>query len=679
MMRQLFRSAPVRLALVGFGLFFSLSLFSRLVLLVTARHDLTWDVSLLGVFASGFVFDVAAGIFAAIPWLLLGVLAPARLLKGKSGMIVMGGIMTIFASALIFITTSEWFFWDEFGARFNFIAVDYLIWTQEVLGNLWESYPMVAIISGIVLAGALVTWALKRKGVFAWAAAGTTTWPDRCGGLAVGAVLSFLAGWFVNQSSMPAFTNQYHSELAKNGCWSFMAAFKQMELEYTKWYAKLPQDQALTEAKRLLVTPNETASSPAVDDLQRSIRHMGPEHRWNVVLICMESLSGDYMAYAGNTQNITPNLDRIAKDSIFFESLYATGTRTVRGMEALTLNLPPTPGQSIIYRPEGTDLLTTFSPFLKRGYDCAFFYGGDGRFDYMNRFFETAGCRVMDVGAWKKSDVTFKTSWGACDEDLFNKTISEADRNYAADKPFNYFCMTTSNHRPYDFPAGRIDMPSHNGRRPAVKYSDWAVGNFLENASKRPWFKQTLFIFCADHCASSAGKSDLDVTKFHIPAMIYNPSLVKTQKVSALCSQVDVMPTVLGLLNWNYETLGFGHDRLAPDPSAIPERAFISNYQKIAMLRKDGLAILKPKAEVSLYRCDLNTGTLSPLSPDAAGGLVLDTTSLYQSASWLFSSGHLKKSFLQALPVLANPLHSKSKEVEPLFREGSASPRKTHS
>ncbi len=354
----------------------------------------------------------------------------------------------------------------------------------------------------------------------------------------------------------------------------------------------------------------------------------------------MESFSGDYMSYAGNKDKLTPNLDRLAEQSVFFDNLYATGTRTVRGMEALTLNLPPTPGQSIIYRPEGTNLVTTFTPFVKRGYDCAFFYGGDGRFDYMNRFFSTAGCRIMDVNAWEKKDTTFKTSWGACDEDLFNKTISEADKKHSEGKSFSYFCMTTSNHRPYDFPAGRIDLKSHTGRKAAVKYSDWAVGDFIAKASTRPWFKDTLVIFCSDHCASSAGKAELDVTKFHIPAMIYNPGLVTPRKVSELCSQIDVMPTVFGLLNWNHDTLGYGHDRLAESPP--PERAFISNYQKIALLRKDGLAILKPKRESTLYNCELRSGSLAPMAAGAGGELLDDTIAYYQSASWLFGTGRLK-------------------------------------
>lgn len=646
-MRQLFRSIPARLAILAFTLFFALSLLSRLALFITARHEITWDLSILGIFGWGIFFDVAAGFFAAIPWLLFGAVAPARCMKSRSGQALIAGLMVVYTGILIFITTSEWFFWDEFGARFNFIAVDYLIWTQEVWGNIRESYPIYWIFAGIgAVAGSLI-WLLARKGVLAWTVNGTTTWKDRCAAPIAGLAMTTLTVIFVSQAALPAFTNQYHSELAKNGCWSFFAAFKQMELDYEKWYPKLPHDQALTEAKKLLVTANETATSPALEDLHRSIKATSPEHRWNVILVCMESLSGDYMTYLGNKHGITPNLDRLAKESVFFENLYATGTRTVRGMEAITLNLPPTPGQAIIYRPEGTDLVTTFSPFLKRGYDCAFFYGGDGQFDYMNRYFSTAGCRIMDVGAWKKEDITLKTAWGACDEDMFHKTISEADASHAAGKPFHYFCMTTSNHRPYDFPAGRIDLSSHSKKKSgkikaAVKYSDWAVGNLIEEARKKPWFKDTLFLFISDHCASSAGKTEIDVTKYHIPAMIYNPSLVPAKNVAALCSQVDFMPTVFGLLNWNYDTLSYGHDLLAPSAASLPGRAFVSNYQKIALLQNEGIAILKPNQKHSAYVCDRGTGDFSPIEPAVSDKLVHDATVFYQSASWLFSSGKIK-------------------------------------
>ncbi len=635
-----FRSAPARLGIVAFVLFFLISLLCRLLLLATAWHDVSWNPSLLGAFAFGVFFDAAAGLFAALPWVLLGAVAPSRFLRSRPGAWMLVALMTIFASLLIFIGTSEWFFWDEFGARFNFIAVDYLVWTQEVLGNISESYPMVPILSAIVVAGAAVAWLMKRRGVFAWAAAGQTGWRDRAGVTVVWVAAAAVAFFFVSQPAMPAFRNQFNGEIAKNGPWSFFAAFRQMELDFLKWYPALPPAEALEVTKSLLTTATEKSASAAPDDLARTISPAGPERRWNVILICMESMSGEYMSYLGNNEGLTPNLDQLAKDSLFFGKLYATGTRTVRGMEALTLTLPPTPGQSIIYRPRGKNLLTTFTPFTKRSYDCAFFYGGDGSFDYMNRFFSTSGCRIMDIGAWDDSDTTFKTSWGACDEDLFNKTISEADKDFASGKPFHFFCMTTSNHRPYDFPDGRIDLPQHH-RASAVKYADWAVGDLIRKAGRKPWFKDTLFIFCADHCASSAGKSDLDVTKFHIPAMIYNPVLVPARRDDALCSQVDVMPTVFGLLNWQHDTLGYGYDRRqSPAP---PERAFVSNYQKIALLRRDGLAILKPKRQSSLYDCDLDSGDLTPKAAGEGDEILRDTTALYQSASWLFKTHRLEQ------------------------------------
>lgn len=637
--RSCFRSIPIRLSLIAFGLFVLLSFLTRLVLLIVAKHDVAWDSSLLGVFGYGLLFDAAAGIFAALPWLLISTLIPDFILKNTFGRILIGLFMVIYSGLLVFISISEGFFWDEFGARFNFIAVDYLVWTQEVFGNIRESYPMGRITAGIILAALVVTGLLYVSGLMRWALSGETTWKNRIGGALAGLSLA-IATWFtVSQPNMPNFANQFNGEIAKNGSWSFFAAFKQMEIEYTTWYPTLPEQDANKRTKELLTTANETAATNSPDDLKRVITKTGEEHRWNVILICMESFSGDYMSYLGNKENLSPNLDRLANESVFFENLYATGTRTVRGMEALTLNLPPTPGQAIIYRPEGTDLVTTFTPFLKRNYDCAFFYGGDGRFDYMNRYFSTAGCRIMDVRAWEPSDTTFKTSWGSCDEDLFNKTISEADKNYAAGKPFHYFCMTTSNHRPYDFPEGRIDIPSHK-RRGAVKYADWAIGDMLEKASKKPWFNNTIFVICADHCSNSAGKTELDVTKFHIPAMIYNPALVPAQKVTALSSQIDVMPTVFGLLNWSHETFGYGYDRLATPPA--PERAFVSNYQKIALLRNDGLAILKPKRMTTLYDYDFTTSALTPKPEGTGQDLLHDTNAYYQSASWLFKSGKLK-------------------------------------
>lgn len=654
-MNHRIQSTPARLGTIAFVMFFSISGLSRLILTLTSLQHLTWNFSLPGALITGLWFDAASALFAAAPWILLGAIAPDRFLKSKIGKVMLAALMTLFSGILIFVTTAEWFFWDEFGARFNFIAVDYLIWTQEVWGNISESYPMVPVFMGIAALAGGTVWVMHRKTLLDWVTAGSTSWKSRCAWPSVGLIAPALAVMFVSQSSLPEFANTYHGELAKNGCWSFFAAFKQMELNYEKWYLKLPKEKALSEAKTLLNDGCATPASPHPEDLLRSIRGDGTEKRWNIIFVCMESMSGEFMNYMKGDKydgSLTPNLNRLTKDSVFFENLYATGTRTVRGMEALTLGLPPTPGQAIIYRPEGINLVTSFTPFTDRGYDCAFFYGGDGRFDFMNRYFSTSGCRIMDVNAWKPADTTFKTSWGACDEDLFNKTIEQADSSHAAGKPFHYFCMTTSNHRPYDFPEGRIDMPSHSGRRGAVKYADWAIGDMITKASRKPWFKDTLFVIVADHCASSAGKTELDVTKYRIPGMIYNPGLVVPKTIPTMCSQIDVMPTVLGMLGWKYQTLSYGHDLLSPSASPLPGRAFVSNYQKIALLRNEGIAILKPNQQFSTYACDRVTGDFSPLDQKNSDKLLHEAIVFYQSASWLFGSGRMKR----VKPATTTPL-----------------------
>ncbi|QTN31564.1 sulfatase-like hydrolase/transferase [Akkermansiaceae bacterium] len=644
-MRKLTASIPARFAILSFALFFAFSLIARIVLAISAHSELGFNGSLLGAFAVGLLYDLAAGVFAAIPWLLLGIILPSRLSRKTWAQWLLAALAVLYTGMLVFITTAEWFFWDEFGARFNFIAVDYLIWTQEVWGNISESYPMGLIMPAIALTAVAIVWGMRRAGLFGFLdERATTCLRHRASGLAVLLTVPFLTNRLVSQSYIPAFGNQYDTEIAKNGCWAFFAAFKQMELDYKRWYLEGDENEMLESARQLLVTENEKPASGAADDLSRTISKPGKENEWNVVLICMESLSADFMSYSGGSGSLTPNLDRLRENSVFFENLYATGTRTVRGMEALTLNLPPTPGQAIIYRPQGTDLKTTFGPFLDRGYDCGFFYGGDGRFDFMNRYFSTAGCRIMDSNAWEEKDTTFKTSWGACDEDLFNKAIAEADKDHAEGKPFHFFCMTTSNHRPYEFPAGRIDLTPADRRSGAVKYADWALGDFIEKASGKPWFAKTLFVIVSDHCASSAGKQDIDVTKYRIPGMIYNPALVQAQKISKLSSQIDIMPTVFGLLNWNYTTLSFGHDYLSAAATSLPERSFVSNYQKIAMITPDSMTILKPNKKHSSYNCLLATGELTPMgNREKAAALLRETIVWYQGASWLFGSGKLKR------------------------------------
>ncbi|MDI1319362.1 MAG: sulfatase-like hydrolase/transferase, partial [bacterium] len=324
----------------------------------------------------------------------------------------------------------------------------------------------------------------------------------------------------------------------------------------------------------------------------------------------------------------------IAGQTLVFDKFYATGTRTDRGMEALTLAVPPTPGRSLVKRPKNEDMFTLGSVFRAKGYDTAFIYGGFGYFDNMNYFFGHNGYRVIDRTGVPKEDITFANVWGVCDEDLFRWTLREADASTAGGKPFHYFVMTTSNHRPYTFPAGRIDLPSKtSGRAGAVKYTDYAIGKFIRDASAKPWFKNTVFVIVADHCASSAGKTALPVQNYHIPLIIFAPGgQIAPGHIRELTSQVDYAPTLLGLLNWSYPSRFFGRDVRATDPKEA--RVLVGTYQKLGLLKDDDFLVLTPVRRQNQYLYDRTSYTLTdePLDPAFAR----EAVSYYQAASYLF-------------------------------------------
>jgi phosphoglycerol transferase MdoB-like AlkP superfamily enzyme len=196
------------------------------------------------------------------------------------------------------------------------------------------------------------------------------------------------------------------------------------------------------------------------------------------------------MGKFGNRQNITPNLDKLADNSIFFTNLYAVGTRTVRGLEAITLSVPPSPGSSIIRRPNNQSLFNISTIFNNQGYDVNFIFGGYSYFDNLQNYFQGHGYNIVDRANLKSNEISFSNIWGVADEDILIKSLEIADQSYESGKPFFSLIMTTSNHRPYTFTEGRIDMPSGSGRDAAVKYTDYAIGKFLELA-KRSYFKQS--------------------------------------------------------------------------------------------------------------------------------------------------------------------------------------------
>jgi len=441
-------------------------------------------------------------------------------------------------------------------------------------------------------------------------------------------------GLALNADQLSAFRNNYNRELAKNGLWSLFAAFRNNVLEYEAFYPVLPEADAFTRLRHELTVDGSVLLTPEAFDTLRYVHNDGTELKPNVIQITVESLSADFLSIFNRASGLTPNLADIAARSLVFDNFYATGTRTDRGMEALSLSLPPTPGRSMIKRPRNEGMFTLGSVFRAKGYDTAFIYGGYGYFDNMNYFFGNNGYRVVDRNSVAKTDITFANAWGACDGDLFRWTMREADTAAAAGKPFHFFVMTTSNHRPYTFPEGKIDLPSKtSGRSGAVKYTDFAIGEFLRNASTKPWFKNTVFVIVADHCASSAGKTELPVQNYHIPLIIYAPGgQVAPGHIKTLTSQMDYAPTLLGLLNWSYPSRFFGHDVRKIDEANA--HALLGNYQKLGYLKQGDFVVLRPQRGSATYRYQLGSSTLTPALDNS--GLREAAIGFYQTASYLY-------------------------------------------
>ena len=268
-----------------------------------------------------------------------------------------------------------------------------------------------------------------------------------------------------------------------------------------------------------------------------------------------------------------------------------------------------------------------------------FIYGGNSFFDNMGYFFSHNGYKVLDKSDIPENLVKHTTAWGIDDEAAYNFCIQQCDKSYSKGTLFFNHLMTISNHRPYTYPDGRIDIPSAaQSSQGGVKYTDYAIHKFLLDAAKKPWFNSTVFVIVADHCSRSAGKTDLPVNRYHIPCFIYAQQLVKPGIEDRLASQIDLAPTLLGMMNINYTSRFLGYDVYNMTPGN--ERAFISTYQDMGFIKDGKLVILSPQQKIKTFIPDFATG--ANVGSNNQNELVNDAIAWYQGASYLYKSGKYK-------------------------------------
>ena len=419
-------------------------------------------------------------------------------------------------------------------------------------------------------------------------------------------------------------------ELAGNGYYEFARAFRNNDLDYHTFYITIPEHAARLEMRdEFQEAHSASVFTEGAHPLERIVAANGPARHMHVVLVTMESLGADFVQSFGGRKGFTPNLDKLASEGLKFTRMYATGTRTVRGLEALSLSIPPTPGHAVLTRKNNKGLQTLGSVLKAQGYEPLFVYGGYSYFDNMQDFFGGNGYRVIDRSALSKSEISHETVWGVADEDLFKLLVREIDARVAADQKVFAHVMTTSTHRPFTYPSGRIDIPSGSGREGAVKYADWAIGKLMQEASNRVWFKDTLFVFIADHTSHARGRTDLPPENYHIPLIIYAPSLLSPQAIDVVASQIDVGPTILALLNVSYTSRFFGQDILTEGQHH--QRALMANYLTVGHMEDGILVELSPKHRARVL--DSLTGQQLSRDDPRSAASINETVAHYQVAS----------------------------------------------
>jgi phosphoglycerol transferase MdoB-like AlkP superfamily enzyme len=375
------RFLPARMRLL-WVLLLTFLIFNAVVRLGLVAYNGQWGLfapwRLLPAMAIGLVFDVGVASFFLAPLGLIVAAWPNDRAGLRATLLV---LLLPLVVVMVFVGASEFTFWNEFASRFNFIAVDYLIYTNEVIGNIRESYNLPLLLAGVGLLSLGIWWAVARLLRPHWHAALSAR--QRLAAVAVLLALPFVAVAALDVRYKEFSNDAQANEIAGNGYFDFWHAFWANEIDYDRFYKTLPAQRALATLANELSRPR-LAVQLSQRPFEREIVNPGPKKPLNVVLISVESYSAEFMAAFGNQQGLTPATDKLASEGLLFTQVYATGTRTVRGLEALTLSVPPTPGHSIVKRPDNAHLFTVGEVFKQSGYEPLYLYGGYGYFDNMN-------------------------------------------------------------------------------------------------------------------------------------------------------------------------------------------------------------------------------------------------------------------------------------------------------
>ena len=548
---------------------------------------------------------------------------------------------------ILFLEVSSPSFIQEYGVRPNRLYVEYLIYPKEVFSMLWGGRKL-EVIFGFLVSGATLFGGWKLSG-YLLRDLTYSRWFWRPV-IAVAVIVLTLSGARSSLGHRPlnpalvAFADDpLVNSLVVNSAYSLFFAINQMgnEANAAKIYGHMDEQKIIDTIRResgrdLSAFP--LAAAPSVSFNPAS--YQGKPK--NLVIILQESLGARFVGNLGGLP-LTPNIDALSKEGWSFENLYATGTRSVRGIEAITTGFTPTPARAVVKLGKSQQGFFSIAELLKsHGYETQFIYGGESHFDNMKSFFLGNGFNnIVDEDDY--DNPSFVASWGVSDEDLLRRADREFQQFHKEGKPFFSLVFSSSNHEPFEFPDGKIEhyeQPQQTVNN-AVKYADYALGEFFKLAKKSDYWKDTLFLIVADHDSRVGGASLVPISRFRIPGIILGEG-IEPKKDQRVVSQIDMAPTLLSMIGISdsYPMLGQDLTRVRDD---WPGRALMQYNKNMAYMRGDDVVVLQPERAAAGFKYDFDTETLSakPQSDEmkqaalswALWGSMAYQQGLYRSAS----------------------------------------------
>ncbi|WP_426702318.1 LTA synthase family protein [Rhodanobacter sp. Col0626] len=543
----------------------------------------------------------------------------------------------------------------EYDTRPNRLYIEYLNSPHEVSAMLWHGYKgvLLAGVIGLALLGWIGFRLLRANRVDArmklWLRPVVTV---------VAFALLFLAGRGTLEhrplnASMVAFSDDSMvNSLPLNSLYSVANAIRGLsnERSATAVYGKMPEPE-MQRIVREAAGMNGSMLDPKYPSMHRQQATAKPAKPLNLVIIMEESLGAQYIGTLGG-EKLSPQFDALASQGWLLARTYATGTRSVRGLEAVNTGFLPTPAEAVLKLPRSQRGFFTIAGLLGEfGYHSRFIYGGEAHFDNMKSFFLGNGFdEVIDQPKFQVKP-TFVGSWGASDEDMFNELHHRLLQD--GDKPAFTLAFSVSNHTPWEYPAGRIQATSPAASvQNTVRYADWAIGQFFARAKQSPYWSHTVFLIVADHDSRVFGASLVPVKHFHIPALILGAG-VPVQRDEHIVSQIDLAPTLLSLIG-----IDSVHPMLGADlTTRQPDRAIMQYGDNYGYLKGDQLLVLQPGQSAKQFHYQVEGEQLTPVPVDPT----LDRLALAHALwpSWAYFNQRYvlppKSTQRAAIPATAKP------------------------